>query len=102
MKVHHAPRLEDGADLHRVDLGVHQTEPAAAEAQHRVELVHRGHLALDKAEVTAGDDVGELLLLALFVREELWGKVSAWRCRRNECVHASQHKLRAYRGAGGR
>ena len=36
---HGARRLEDGAHLHRGDLGIDDAEPAAAEAEHRVHLV---------------------------------------------------------------
>ena len=39
--------LHDGADLHRVDLGVGDTQAHAAMAQHRVDLSQRPHLLQD-------------------------------------------------------
>ena len=63
-------RLEDGARLHRRDLGIADAEAAAAEAEHRVELVQ----LLDALVNTRGrhpDLLRQLLLLLLGVRQEL-------------------------------
>ena len=59
--LHRPRRARDRADLHLVDLRVHQPEPAAARAEHRVRLLQR-------ADAGAHALVGRLLLGAAGTR----------------------------------
>ena len=78
--LHVAGGLEDGPGLHLGDLGIDDAQPAAAEAEHRVELVQR----LD----ALGDD------LSLETPSSL--ATSAWplsSCGRNSCSGGSSVRI---------
>jgi hypothetical protein len=62
--------FEDSAGLHLGDFGVGDTKPAAAMAEHRIELVKLGDALLDEFDLDA-ERLGEIHLLLLRVRQEL-------------------------------
>ncbi len=63
-------RLEDGAGLHLVDLGIGDAEPAAAMAQHRVGFLQHRRALGDMVDGDAGG-LGHLLHLAAGIGQEL-------------------------------
>ena len=62
--------LEDRARLHLIDLGIGDAQPAAAMAEHRIELVQLGGAAAQRLDLQPGrgGDIGEF---AFLVRQEL-------------------------------
>ncbi len=68
--LHHRGGFEDRARLHRGDFGVADAEAAAAEAEHRVELVQLRHARVDPRDRHA-ELLREVGLLLLGLRQEL-------------------------------
>src|SRR2546421_669120 len=65
-----AGRLDDGAHLRAINLGIAHAQAAAAMAEHGVELVQQLRLALETVERHA-DFRGQPLKLAIRMRDEL-------------------------------